>query len=87
MEQKMNISSVNFITPAFPPSYIMTCPGDFLKDAPDVLIPVLKKNSVPFMYRVFGNQSNPLTHVFHCNINLPEAKICNDEECNFFKEF
>ena len=34
-----------------------------------------------------GNLAYDGTHVFHCNINLPEAKICNDEECNFFKEF
>ena len=86
-EEYYQISSVHFITPNFPPTYVMTCPGDFAKDMPDSLIPVLKKNVVPFMYRVFGNQNNPLAHVFHCNINLPEAGICNDEECNFFKEF
>lgn len=81
------ISSVNYITDKFPPCYIMTCPGDFLKDAPSKLIPVLEKKSVPFIYRVYGNKENPLAHVFHCNINLKEAKLCNDEECRFFKEF
>jgi acetyl esterase/lipase len=81
------ISPVNFITDQFPPCFIMTCPGDFLNAAPEKLIPVLKKNSVPFIYRVYGGKDNPLGHVFHCNMHLAEAKLCNDEECNFFKEF
>lgn len=86
-EEFYEISGINFITENFPPCFIMTCPGDFLFQGPDVLIPVLKKNSVPFIYRVYGNKQNPLCHVFHCNISLPEAGVCNDEECSFFKEF
>jgi hypothetical protein len=86
-EEFHDISSVNFITEHFPPCFIMTCPGDFLNAAPDRLIPVLKKNKVPFIYRVYGSAEEPLAHVFHCNIRLPQAKLCNDEECNFFKEF
>ena len=85
-EEFYEISPINFITENYPPCFIMTCPGDFLKDAPSKLIPVLEKNDVPFIYRYFGNKENPLTHVFHCNINLNDAKLCNDEECNFFKE-
>lgn len=81
------ISTINFITDKYPPCFIMTCPGDFLYQAPDTLIPVLKKNKVPFIYRVYGNSKEPLSHVFHCNINLKQAKLCNDEESNFFKEF
>lgn len=82
-----NISTINFITDKYPPCFIMTCPGDFLYQAPDALIPVLKKNKIPFVYRVYGNSNEPLAHVFHCNINTKQAKLCNDEECNFFKEF
>lgn len=86
-EEYREISSVNYLTDAFPPCFIMTCPGDFLNAAQDVLIPYLKENSVPFVYRVYGSKDNPLSHVFHCNMRLKEAVLCNDEECRFFKEF
>lgn len=82
-----DISSVNYVTEAYPPCYIMTCYGDFLKEAPKDIIPILEKNNVAFIYRMYGSIKNKLAHVFHCNINLDEAKVCNDEECNFFKEF
>lgn len=86
-EEFSEISSYLHITPEYPPVYIMTCPGDFLKEQPSWIIPVLEKNDVPFVYHRFGNKENPLAHVFHCNIRLPEAIVCNDEECAFFREF
>lgn len=86
-EEFKEISSINYITDQFPPVFIMTCPGDFLNKAQDVMIPYLKENSVPFIYRVYGSKDNPLKHVFHCDIQMEEATLCNDEECSFFKEF
>ncbi len=81
------ISSYLHITPDYPPVYIMTCPGDFLKAQPAFIIPVLEENDVQFVYRRFGDKKNPLAHVFHCNIRSAEGNICNDEECAFFCEF
>jgi acetyl esterase/lipase len=81
------ISPVHWITEKFPPCFVMTCYGDFLKDAPQELIPVLQKQQVPFVYRCYGNEENPLGHVFHCNMALKEAAVCNDEECRFFQKF
>lgn len=81
------ISSYLHITPDYPPVYIMTCPGDFLKAQPAFIIPVLEENDVQFVYRRFGDKKNPLAHVFHCNIRSAEGNICNDEECAFFREF
>lgn len=79
------ISAVYNITENYPPVFVMTCPGDFLFGAPDSLIPVLKQNKVPFLYRVYGDKDNPLAHVFHCDIRNPFATVCNDDECAFFK--
>ncbi len=28
-----------------------------------------------------------INNVFHCNMNLKEAHICNADECRFFKQF
>ena len=36
---------------------------------------------------VYGDKNKILPHVFHCNIKSEDAKLCNDEECAFFKQF
>ncbi len=81
------ISTIYHVTPDFPPVFLMTCPGDFLKAQPGRIIPVFEENKIPFVYRHYGNKDNDLTHVFHCNIRLADAGLCNDEETAFFKEF
>lgn len=47
----------------------------------------LTKHKVPFLYRFYGDAKTELGHVFHCNIRLKEAGICNDEECEFFRKY
>ena len=74
----------DLVTQDFPPVFMMTCPGDFLKYQAPFMEEALRKNSVPFVYRYYGNASEPLHHVFHCNTQLQSAKICNDDECGFF---
>lgn len=74
-----------YITSKFPPAYMMTAPGDFLKDRPYVMIKAFTENNVPFIHRMYGNEARPLGHVFHCDLKLPEATQCNDDECAFFK--
>jgi acetyl esterase/lipase len=86
-QELSQMSASLHISENFPPCFIMTCPGDFLKGEPAHLIPQLMKNSVPFVFRVYGSKDNPLAHVFHCNMRLSEAALCNDEECAFFREF
>ena len=81
------ISPVYHINEDFPPAFIMTCPGDFLKAQPGRLVPVLEENSVPFVYRHYGNKKDPLGHVFHCNMKLEAGRLCNDEEAEFFRKF
>lgn len=81
------ISCANHITSAFPPCYVMTCDGDFLKEQVKEVLPVLMKENVPFAMRVYVGIEEPLPHVFHCNIKLADAAVCNDEECAFFREY
>ena len=83
--KKMNC--VGNVTRKFPPSFVMTSYGDFLKDQPERLIEDLKAHQVPFTYRMYGSAKNRLPHVFHCNIKTEDARICNDEECAFFRKF
>lgn len=81
------INPVEWITEDFPPAFVMTSTNDFLKGQPAVLVPVLMDNDIPFMYRYYSDKENPIGHVFHCNIRLSAAKLCNDEECDFFRKY
>lgn len=74
-----------YITSEFPPAYMMTAPGDFLKDRPYVMVKAFTENDVPFIHRMYGDKNRPLGHVFHVDLKLPEATKCNDDECAFFK--
>ncbi len=76
------------ITSEFPPAFVMTSDGDFLKTDVQKIVPVLQQNDVPFALRYFkGTKEEPLGHVFHCNVKLKEAALCNGEECNFFRTY
>lgn len=81
------INVLKHITEKYPPTLIMTCTGDFLKAQAPLLARKLTEKDVPFVYHYYGDSRNKLDHVFHCNVKLEDAKICNDEECNFFRNF
>ena len=83
-EEYALIDVTRHVTKDFPPAFIMTCPGDFLKYQAPFMTDALTENNVPFIYRFYGNAGNPLHHVFHCNMRLDSARICNDDECEFF---
>ena len=85
---KEEIAIVNaeaHITKDFPPSFVMTCEGDFIKNQSDLIRSTLEKAGAPFVYRCYGTVEEPLWHVFHCDPVLPIAATCNDEECEFFR--
>lgn len=81
------IDVANHVTRRYPPTFFMTCTGDFLKNQPPILAARLAECDVPFVYRYYGDAEHVLGHVFHCNIKSEAARLCNDEECAFFREF
>lgn len=85
-ELKLN-SPLHYITEKFPPVYVMTSNGDFLKEQAPMMVEVLKEKGIPHVMKCYGDEKTELGHVFHCNIRLPEATVCNDEECEFFKSW
>ena len=86
-EKELELTDVTRqVTPDYPAVFIMTCPGDFLKYQAPFMIEALMKNMVPFTYKYYGDKNDPLHHVFHCNMRLESAKICNDDECEFFRD-
>lgn len=75
------------VTNGFPPVFLMTANGDFLKGQAPVLSRKLEAVGVPFVYRCYGDARNKLGHVFHCDVRSQAARLCNDEECDFFQSF
>lgn len=85
-ELKLN-TPLHYITEKYPPVYVMTSNGDFLKEQAPMMVEVLKEKGIPHVMKCYGDEKTELGHVFHCNIRLPEATVCNDEECEFFKSW
>ena len=76
----------DFVTPDFPPAFVMSSNGDFLQNQQFMILDALEKNHVPYEYHIYGDETEMLWHVFHCNIRSDAAKKCNDAQCCFFKE-
>lgn len=74
------------VTADFPPTFIFTAENDFLKEQMPLLTARFDEAGVKYVSHVFGSGNPEIGHVFHCNIRLPEAGICNDEECEFFRK-
>lgn len=82
------IDTMKYVTYDFPPSFVMTSYCDFLKENARPMYEHLKSLGVPCEYRIYGAEDREdVAHVFHCNMRLPEAKECNDEECRFFEQY
>lgn len=76
------------ITKQFPPAYIMSSYYDFLKERAKSMYDLLREKGVQAEYKIYGEKGQKyMGHVFHCNMNLKEAEICNREECDFFRKY
>lgn len=76
------------ITSAFPPSFIMTAEYDFLKVNAEPMYKFLKEKGVPCEWKKYGEEGQKhMAHVFHVNMNLDEARQCNQDEIAFFKKY
>jgi len=84
-EELMMVDALSHVTDSFPPAFIMTAMGDFLKAQAPLMAEKLADRQIPFIYRLYGTAQEPLGHVFHCDIRSAAAKMCNDETCDFFK--
>jgi acetyl esterase/lipase len=73
-----------FVNSHFPPTFVMTAPGDFLTRQARPFYDLLVSLGVMAEYHSYGSKENELKHVFHIDIKLPEARKCNSDECAFF---
>ena len=81
------LNSTDKIRQGYPPTYVMSANGDFLRGQVDLIVPELEKNGIPHVVKIYGDEKNTLGHVFHVIMKLKDAALCNDEECAFFRSY
>lgn len=84
-EERALLNVTDHVNDKFPPVYMMTAVGDFVKEQAPKLEAKLKEHHVYYEYKLYGNEENPLYHVFHVTLQEPFGQLCNDEECDFFR--
>lgn len=85
-EERLNV--VKNIDKRYPPCFIMTAYYDFLKDCARPFYELLCSKGIEAEFRIYGEKGQEyMGHVFHCNMNLEEARQCNIDECNFMKKY
>ena len=51
-----------------------------------VLADYLRSKGIATQLQCYGSEDDhSVGHVFHLNLNLPEATSCNDDQCAFFR--
>ena len=86
-EEELDMISVcNHVTYDFPPTFIMTCTGDGQAKQVFSMVKTLTEKNIPFEYHYYGDRLHELGHVFHLDMRSDFARICNDEECSFFRK-
>ena len=87
-EKEIKIVNVEpYVTEKYPPVFLMTSTGDFLKTQALIMARRLTECNVPFFYGFYGSEENRLGHVFHCDMRSADGRKCNDDECDFFKRY
>ena len=78
-------SPLYWVTPDFPPAFVMTANDDFLRPQALPLAQVLIEQEIPFELHVYGDKAHRLPHVFHCDVRSADAARANDDECAYFR--
>lgn len=86
-EELKLINVAEYVTKDYPPTFLMTAVEDFLKEQAPIMAKKFLECEVPFVFRFYGDKEKRLSHVFHLNIRMEDAVLCNDEECEFFQKF
>ena len=80
------MSPVRYITPDFPPVYLATSNGDFLRKHAHRLKEVLEQKKIDFVFKEYGNNKKTQGHVFHLNLKNKVGQTCNQEQIKFVRK-
>lgn len=78
---------IMYVNETFPPCFLMTSNEDFLNEQPKTFMKKLEECGVPYKYEFYGDEENKLGHVFHLDMRNEVGKLCNEDECEYFKSF
>lgn len=88
MEEYLQLANpIAYVNEKFPPCYIMTANEDFLRSQPETFTKKLDEFGIPYTYKMYGSEFDKLGHVFHLDMRNEVGKLCNDEQCAYFKSF
>ena len=80
------MSPVRYITPDFPPVYLATSNGDFLRKHSHRLKEVLEQQKIDYVFKEYGNNKKTQGHVFHLNLKNKVGQTCNQEQIKFVRK-
>ncbi len=87
-EEDPRLRVLQAINDHYPPAYITTACQDFLRDKAEPMYEYLKTKGIPARWKCYGTEEDKsIGHVFHVNIALEEATLCNDESAEFFRQY
>lgn len=87
-ELLQRLDALSYMTGDFPAAFVMSSMEDFLLPAAEPMARKLESLQVPCELKIYGEKGRPeIGHVFHVNIQLPEATQCNDDACAFFRKY
>lgn len=78
------LSVLDYITEDYPPAYLFSANGDYLKEECRPMAELLKSKGVKCEYKIFGNEQT--YHVFHVDMRNEFSGVANREQVEFFKE-
>jgi acetyl esterase/lipase len=82
------LAVLDAIRKGFPPTHITTACHDFLRSDAQPLYDLLTSRGISTEMKCYGTEEDTtIGHVFHVNIALPEATICNDDQTGFFLRY
>ena len=81
------VNPIAYVTENFPPCFLMTSNEDFLNEQPETFKKKLEECGVSCHDAFYGDEEHKLGHVFHLDMRNEIGKLCNDEECDYFKSF
>lgn len=86
MEKLKKINILQYVNEHYPPTFLVTANGDFLRNQSIEMKSILDTNHVNFEFREYGGKFNILLHVFHLDVRSKHAQNCMDLMCAFFKK-
>lgn len=81
----ISANAISHVNEGYPPVFLMTSTGDFLKEQSFMLREKLGEENIPHMFKVCGSKTKLLFHVFHLDMDMKESRKCAKDMCDYFK--